>query len=60
MDRSRVEGEEPKVSLYQPVGDEDIQTGTRDAIELKQDKLNEDAYFVIPEPRGSISDILFI
>ena len=36
-------------SLFYPVDDDDIQSGTRDAIELKPARSNEDAFFIIPE-----------
>lgn len=36
-------------TLYHPVDDDDIQIGTRDAIELKPQNSNEDAFFIMPE-----------
>lgn len=35
--------------LYCEVDDDDIQSGTRDAIELKPSRSNEDAFFIMPE-----------
>ena len=36
-------------NLFNEVDDEDIQNGTRDAIELKPARSNEDAFFILPE-----------
>lgn len=47
-------------TLYQPVDDDDIQIGTRDAIELKPARSNEDAFFIIPEKTETLQSILFI
>jgi hypothetical protein len=46
--------------LYMPVDVDDIQSGTRDAIELKPAKSNEDAFFIIPENEDTLMNILFI
>ena len=46
--------------LYSPVDIDDIQSGTRDAIELKPAKSNEDAFFIIPENEAYLQNILFI
>ena len=47
-------------TLYMPVDVDDIQSGTRDAIELKPAKSNEDAFFIIPEKDAYLQNILFI
>ena len=46
--------------LYCEVDDDDIQSGTRDAIELKPSRSNEDAFFMMPEGSGMIQNICFI
>lgn len=46
--------------LFWPVDDDDIQSGTRDAIELKPARSNEDAFFILPETQGVLQSILFI
>jgi hypothetical protein len=46
--------------LYWPVDDDDIQAGSRDAVELKPSRSNEDAFFVIPENPSVLQSILFI
>ena len=46
--------------LFWPVDDDDIQSGTMDAIELKPARSNEDAFFIIPETQGVLQSILFI
>ena len=47
-------------SLFYPVDDDDIQSGTSDAIELKPARSNEDAFFIIPENPQVLQCILFI
>lgn len=47
-------------SLYNPLDDDDIQSGSRDAIELKPARSNEDAFFIIPENPETLKSILFI
>jgi hypothetical protein len=47
-------------SLFYPVDDDDIQSGSKDAIELKPAKSNEDAFFIIPEKPEVLKSILFI
>jgi hypothetical protein len=42
------------------VDDDDIQSGSRDAIELKPARSNEDAFFMIPENPSVLQSILFI
>ena len=42
------------------VDDDDIQSGTREAIELKPEKSNENAFFIIPENKSMLQNILFI
>lgn len=46
--------------LYQPVDDDDIQSGSRDAIELKPARSNEDAFFIINEDDNVLQNILII
>lgn len=46
--------------LYWPVDDDDIQAGSRDAVELKPTRSNEDAFFIIPEDPSVLRSILFI
>jgi len=46
--------------LFWPVDDDDLQSGTRDAIELKPARSNEDAFFIIPERQSVLENILFI
>lgn len=46
---SQMASESKTEILYTPVDVDDIQSGTRDAIELKPAKSNEDAFFIIPE-----------
>ena len=46
--------------LFNEVDDEDIQSGTRDAIELKPARSNEDAFFILPESITMVENILFI
>jgi len=46
--------------LYWPVDEDDIQSGSRDAIELKPARSNEDAFFVHPENQKRLQNILFI
>ena len=40
--------------------DDDLQSGTRDPIELKPARSNEDAFFIIPEEKPVLESILFI
>jgi hypothetical protein len=47
-------------SLFYPVDEEDIQSGSRDAIELKPQRSNEDAFFIIPENPQVLKSILFV
>jgi hypothetical protein len=42
------------------VDDDDIQSGTRDVIELKPHQSNEDAFFIMPERKVVFNSILFI
>ena len=46
--------------MFWSVDDDDIQSGTRDAIELKPSRSNEDAFFIIPEDENIIKNILFV
>ena len=46
--------------LFCEVDDDDIQSGSRDAIELKPARSNEDAFFIIPESVTMVQNILFI
>lgn len=46
--------------LYCEVDDDDIQTGSRDAVELKPGRTNDDAFFIIPEDDEIIKNLLFI
>lgn len=46
--------------LFQVVDPDDIQNGTRDAVELKPERSNEDAFFLIPEKKGTLDSIFFI
>jgi hypothetical protein len=47
-------------NLFCPVDDDDIQNGSRDPIELKPQKSNEDAFFILPERKEVLESILFI
>jgi len=46
--------------LFWPVDDGDIYNGSRDAIELKPARSNEDAFFLVPENNKTLACILFI
>jgi len=46
--------------LFNEVDDEDITSGSRDAIELKPARSNEDAFFILPEGTAMVESILFI
>lgn len=46
--------------MYYQVEADDIQSGSRDAIELKPARSNEDAFFINPENPSVLRDILFI
>lgn len=50
----------PDENLFYPVDDDDIQNGSRDPIELKPQKSNEDAFFILPERKEVLESILFI
>ena len=50
----------PDEHLFFPVDDDDIQNGSRDPIELKPLKSNEDAFFILPEKEEVLRSILFI
>jgi len=39
---------------------DDIQSGSRDAVELTPARSNEDAFFIIPEQKSVLNSILFI
>lgn len=63
LQKSKAKGESSEMiddKYYLPVDDDDIQCGTRDAIDLKATRSNENAFFIIPESKAVLQNILFI
>lgn len=64
LQKSKAKGEFsemiPEPCYYLPVDDDDIQCGTRDAIDLKATRSNENAFFINPEQKSVLQNILFI
>lgn len=63
LQKSKAKGESSEVEeekYYLPVDDDDIQCGTRDAIDLKATRSNENAFFINPEQKSVLQNILFI